>query len=193
MSAVENMSIVFLASSHRLVTGVPRAMLELFRKTVGTQLDAALMALGSVGFVDNVRVEKGDEVLLCMQRDDGGWVFPAHYEQMGWTRSCPYSSYQGTMALYCSRNPAYKESLIRGADSRPFLATSCSARSWLQAGATNRFPWRHRTRSIVAPFENPLEVSDHLGIEELSRQLFVAYRLGQGLDYGAGPAEILIG
>ena len=75
-----------------------------------------MIALGSVGFVDDERVETGYEVLLCMQRDDGGWFFPRHAEQMGWTRSCPYSTYHAVMALYCSRNPAYKESLIRGAE-----------------------------------------------------------------------------
>ena len=73
-----------------------------------------MIALGSVNFVDDDRVEKGYEVLLCMQRDDGGWVFPKHSDQMGWTRSCLFSTYHAVMALYCSRNPAYKEALIRG-------------------------------------------------------------------------------
>jgi hypothetical protein len=62
-----------------------------------------MMALGSVG-------------LLCMQRDDGGWFYPRHAEQVGWTRSCPFSTYHATMALYCSKNPAYREALIRGAE-----------------------------------------------------------------------------
>ncbi|MHC4558405.1 MAG: hypothetical protein ACYTFW_17665 [Planctomycetota bacterium] len=75
-----------------------------------------MIALGTVNFVDDVKVEKGYEVLLCMQRNDGGWADPRHYEQMGWTRSCPFSSYHATMALYCSKNPAYKEALIRGAE-----------------------------------------------------------------------------
>jgi hypothetical protein len=75
-----------------------------------------MIALGSVNFVDDVRVEKGYEVLLCMQRDDGGWVFPRHSDQMGWTRSCLFSTYHAVMALYCSRNPAYKEALIRGVE-----------------------------------------------------------------------------
>jgi hypothetical protein len=75
-----------------------------------------LIALGSVGFVDDVKAQKGYEVLLCMQCDDGGWVFPKHAEQMGWTRSCLFSTYHAVMALYCSRNPAYTEALIRGVE-----------------------------------------------------------------------------
>ena len=75
-----------------------------------------MMALGSVGFDDDSKVEKGYEVLLCMQREDGGWAFPRHYDQMGWTRSCPYSSYHAVMALYRSRNPAYQKALIQGVE-----------------------------------------------------------------------------
>jgi hypothetical protein len=75
-----------------------------------------MIALGSVGFVDDERVEKGYDVLLRMQSDDGGWVFRRHAEQRGWTRSCPFSSYHATMALYYSKNPAYREALVRGAE-----------------------------------------------------------------------------
>jgi len=75
-----------------------------------------MMALGAVNFVDDIRVEKGYEFLLCMQRDDGGWFYPRHADQTGWTRSCPYSTYHATMALYCSRNPAYREALIRAVE-----------------------------------------------------------------------------
>lgn len=73
-----------------------------------------MIALGSVNFVDDIRVEKGYDVLLCMQRDDGGWVFPIHSDQMGWTRSCLCSTYHAVMALYCSKNPAFKNALLRG-------------------------------------------------------------------------------
>ena len=75
-----------------------------------------MTALGAVNFTDDVKVEKGYEVLLCMQCDDGGWVDPTHSEQMGWTRSCLFSTYHAVMALYHSRNPAFKEALIRGAE-----------------------------------------------------------------------------
>jgi len=75
-----------------------------------------MMALGAVNFVDDKKVEKGYKALLCLQRDDGGWFFPRHAEQMGWTRSCLFSTYHATMALYYSRNPAYREALMRGAE-----------------------------------------------------------------------------
>jgi hypothetical protein len=74
-----------------------------------------MMALGAVNFVDDIRVEKGYEVLLCMQRDDGGWFYQRHAEQTGWTRSCLYSTYHATMAFYYSQNPAHREALIRAA------------------------------------------------------------------------------
>jgi hypothetical protein len=75
-----------------------------------------MLAFGAVGFVDDPKVEKGYEVLLCMQRDDGGWFDPRHAARMGWARSCPWSSYHATMALYRSGNPAYREALILGAE-----------------------------------------------------------------------------
>jgi hypothetical protein len=75
-----------------------------------------MIALGAVGFVGDGKVEKGYKILLCMQRDDGGWVDPKHAERMGWTRSCPFSTYHATMALYCSDNPACREALMRGAE-----------------------------------------------------------------------------
>ena len=74
-----------------------------------------MIALGSVGFVDDEKVEKGYEFLLSRQCDDGGWVYPRHAEQMGWTRSCPFSSYHATMALYFSKNPDYRRALKKGA------------------------------------------------------------------------------
>jgi len=74
-----------------------------------------MIAVGAVNFVDD-RVEKGYEVLLSLQRDDGGWVFTRHSEQVGWTRSCPFSSYHAVMALYYSQNLAYRDALIRGVE-----------------------------------------------------------------------------
>ena len=91
---------------------ISRGAIDFFLCPVGQYM----MALGAVNFVDDMKVEKGYEVLLCMQGDDGGWVDPGHSEQMGWTRSCLVSTYQATMALYCSKNPAYKEALIKGAE-----------------------------------------------------------------------------
>lgn len=73
-----------------------------------------MIALGAVGFDGDQRVEKGYQALLSLQGDDGGWAFQKHSEQMGWTRSCLFSTYHATMALYHSNNPAYKEALTRG-------------------------------------------------------------------------------
>ena len=73
-----------------------------------------MIALGSVNFIDDVKIEKGYKVLLCLQHKDGGWVDPRHSEQLGWSRSCPFSTYHAVMALYHSKNSAYKEALIRG-------------------------------------------------------------------------------
>jgi len=75
-----------------------------------------MMALGAVNFVDDAKVEKGYEVLLCMQRDDGGWFYTRHADQMDWTRSCLFSTYHSTMAFYYSGNPAHRKALIRGAE-----------------------------------------------------------------------------
>ena len=91
---------------------ISRGTVDLFLCPVGQHM----MALGAVNFVDDVKVEKGYEILLCMQGEDGGWVDPGHSEQMGWTRSCLFSTYHATMALYYSKNRAYREALIRGAE-----------------------------------------------------------------------------
>jgi len=73
-----------------------------------------MIALGSVGLTDGDKIQKGYRVLLCMQHEDGGWVWHVHYEKMNWTRSCPWSSYHHAMAFYYSRNPAYQDSLVKG-------------------------------------------------------------------------------
>jgi len=68
---------------------IRRSTVDFFLCPVGQYM----MALGAVNFVDDPKVEKGYEVLLCMQGHDGGWVDPGHSEQMGWTRSCLFSTY----------------------------------------------------------------------------------------------------
>jgi hypothetical protein len=90
---------------------ISRSGIDFFLCPVGQHM----IALGAVNFVDDVKVEKGYKILLCMQQDDGGWVDPKHSEQMGWIRSCLFSTYNATMALYYSKNPAYREALIKGA------------------------------------------------------------------------------
>ncbi len=84
-----------------------------------------MIALGAVGLADDIQAQKGYKVLLCMQREDGGWVLPRHYEERRWTRSCPWSTYHATMALYSSGKRAYREALIRGLE---FLAWHLSTK-----------------------------------------------------------------
>jgi len=72
-----------------------------------------LIALAEVGLAQDPLVQRGYEYLLHMQREDGGWALPQHYTQMGWTRSCPWSSYHATRALYAARQERYAEPLRR--------------------------------------------------------------------------------
>ena len=75
-----------------------------------------LVALGKVGMKDDIRIKKGYEILLNLQRDDGGWVLQKHFNERNWTRSCPFSTYHATLALYCSNDKKYKDPLKRGLD-----------------------------------------------------------------------------
>jgi hypothetical protein len=73
-----------------------------------------LLALGSVGMAEDRRVRKGFALLLQQQRLDGGWALEKHIRERGWDRSCPFSSYHATMALYRSGDPVYRDALVRG-------------------------------------------------------------------------------
>jgi hypothetical protein len=64
-----------------------------------------------VGLANDDRVKMGYEYLLQKQRNDGGWALAEHFRERNWTRSCPFSSYHATMALYHSGEEAYKEAL----------------------------------------------------------------------------------
>jgi hypothetical protein len=72
-----------------------------------------LVALGKVGLQDDGRVKKGYEILLGSQREDGGWVYPGHFRERNWTRSCPASSYGATLALYYSKDEGYRNQLVK--------------------------------------------------------------------------------
>ena len=72
-----------------------------------------LVALGRVGLQEDVRVKKGYEILVSSQREDGGWVAPGHFREKNWTRSCPFSSYGSTLALYYSKSERYRNQLIK--------------------------------------------------------------------------------
>jgi hypothetical protein len=72
-----------------------------------------LAALAKVGFQADDRVKRGYAALLGAQRKDGGWISPQCAHQHNWTRSCPFSSYGGTLALYCAQNEEYRNPLLR--------------------------------------------------------------------------------
>jgi hypothetical protein len=72
-----------------------------------------LIALGMAGLANDHRVRIGYEYLLQNQREDGGWALEQHFREKIWTRSCPFSSYHATMALYHSGEEVYKGALIK--------------------------------------------------------------------------------
>jgi hypothetical protein len=72
-----------------------------------------LHALVKVGLKEDPRVRRGYAILAGAQREDGGWVFPVHYRERGWTRSCPFSSANATLALYDAGFPEYQDALRR--------------------------------------------------------------------------------
>jgi hypothetical protein len=72
-----------------------------------------LAALAKVGFQNDERVKRGYAALLGAQREDGGWISPFCASQHNWTRSCPFSSYGATLALYCAKNEEYRKPLIK--------------------------------------------------------------------------------
>ncbi len=75
-----------------------------------------LIALGKVGGGNDPRVKKSYDLLLQWQQDDGGWVSNSHSIQKNWTRSCPYATYHGAMALYSAHNIVYKDALTKAID-----------------------------------------------------------------------------
>ncbi len=72
-----------------------------------------LTALAMVGLANDRRVRIGYTYLLREQCQDGGWALQQHVREKNWTRSCPFSSYHATMALYRAGRGAYKPALIK--------------------------------------------------------------------------------
>jgi hypothetical protein len=70
-----------------------------------------MIGFGKVGMGKDPRVIKAYNLFLKWQREDGGWVFEEHYKKRNWTRSCPWSTYHTTMALYSSGNDSYKQAI----------------------------------------------------------------------------------
>jgi hypothetical protein len=75
-----------------------------------------LIALGKVGAYCDERVQKAYDLLVQWQRDDGGWILQKHREERNWNRSCPYSTYHATFALYVSHNKEYRTNILKGLD-----------------------------------------------------------------------------
>ncbi len=73
----------------------------------------SLAALGKAGMGRDPRVRRGYEALLSLQRPDGGWASDQCVAEKGWTRSCPFSSYHGALALYSSGLEEHREPLAR--------------------------------------------------------------------------------
>jgi hypothetical protein len=73
-----------------------------------------LIGFGKVGAGKDPRVTKAYDLLARWQRDDGGWVLQKHKEEQNWTRSCPWSTFHATYALYSSKNDKYKRNWVNG-------------------------------------------------------------------------------
>jgi hypothetical protein len=78
---------------------------------IGHHISYHLVALAKVGFQTDERVSRGYAALLGAQREDGGWLLPRCAIQRNWTRSCPFASYGGTLALYSARFEEYKDAV----------------------------------------------------------------------------------
>ncbi len=73
-----------------------------------------LIGLGKVGAGNDARARKAYDLLVRWQRPDGGWVLEMHKSERNWTRSCPYSTFHATYALYASKNEKYYPSVRKG-------------------------------------------------------------------------------
>jgi hypothetical protein len=73
-----------------------------------------LLGLGKVGAGHDTRLGESYKLLLHWQRDDGGWILEKHKKERNWYRSCPYSTFHSTYALYTANNDKYKDSVKKG-------------------------------------------------------------------------------
>jgi hypothetical protein len=104
------------ACKYALAHQLPNGLFHRFAKTSevpdwgmkdASELDSApcdlsvyLRALGSVGMLEDPRLDKSYDLLLKWQREDGGWVLQKHLEERFKTRSCPSSTHGAAVALY---------------------------------------------------------------------------------------------
>jgi hypothetical protein len=115
------------ACEYVLAHQLPNGLFRRFAKTndtAGSELSSAsevenapcelsmyLQAFGSVGMIKDPRLEKSYELLVQLQRDDGGWVLQKHLEERFKTRSCPASTHGAAFALYQRDDLAYEPAL----------------------------------------------------------------------------------
>ena len=83
------------------------------------RMSIQLTGLSKVGMGRDPRLGRSLELLKRWQREDGGWVHEGHRDGTSapykiWTRSCPWSTYFATAALFHSGDPADGEALSRG-------------------------------------------------------------------------------
>lgn len=75
-----------------------------------------LIGLGKVGAADDHRFDRSYDLLAGWQQSDGGWILQKHKEEHGWDRSCPWSTFHATYALYASQRKKYRKNVQRGLD-----------------------------------------------------------------------------
>lgn len=102
----------YIAESHSNKYNIPYDQLPISP----CRFSIILIGLSKVGADNNKEVKNAYNLLLHWQRNDGGWFSSNHAKQMNWNRSCPFASYHGAMALFCSNNlksKGHKNALLK--------------------------------------------------------------------------------
>ncbi len=73
-----------------------------------------LVGLGKVGATANLRTVRSYDLLVRWQQSDGGWVLQKHREEHNWNRSCPWSTFHATYALYAANKHKYRMNVMNG-------------------------------------------------------------------------------
>jgi len=73
-----------------------------------------LIGLSKVGAAADPRAANSYDLLVQWQQDDGGWILQKHREEHHWNRSCPWSTFHATYALYSANKKKYRGNVIKG-------------------------------------------------------------------------------
>lgn len=73
-----------------------------------------LVGLNKVGAAADPQAKKSYDLLVRWQNGDGGWVLQKHREEQNWDRSCPWSTFHATYALYAAQRKQYRKNVLRG-------------------------------------------------------------------------------